>query len=153
MQGLLLHSDAITALFLFLSASQAPLVPIVHLPSSASKSFLWYLLPALSPLSLLSSAFIMMSQPWQYQALDLTAGTGQPHSLTNGYTHHHSWSANITGLKTSGCLKFFLFPNVMAILSWIVSLQNSCAPRLTACELIWKWGLYRCNKLNEVTRP
>lgn len=37
------------------------------------------------------------------------------------------------------------------VLNWIVLLQNLCQVGVHACELIWEWGLYRCQIIfNEV---
>lgn len=150
MRGLFLHSDAITARFLFLSVSLAPAV------SAHGASAFW----CFQILSLLFAACTLPTRPSFICFHDDVSALPMPSPWLNGrhrstpLTHQRLYTMAILFMisqrhraKKSGCLKFFLFPNVMAILSWIVSPPNSCVPRTTACELIWKWVLYRCNKL------
>lgn len=39
------------------------------------------------------------------------------------------------------------FPKITVVEGWIVSSQNSTPQRTSACDLIWKWSLCRCNWL------
>lgn len=89
------------------------------------------------------SAFVMTKHLTESQA-----AVNPTNSLPlRDYIHHYSWSAKVIGIKNLERLKFFLFLNIMATLSWLESPQNSCVPRTSECELICKCGLCRCNKL------
>lgn len=108
---------------------------------------------ALVPLLLPSSVFVMMSQPWQWPHTWLNCrhqSTPLSHSLSHSlmviYTSLFTISQS-QGAKQFGMSKILPFPKCNGYTELNSLPPNSHASRTSECELIWKWGLCRCNKL------
>lgn len=46
---------------------------------------------------------------------------------------------------------FFLQIIYTPVVGWIMSSQNLCPPRNSECDLLWKYGLCKCNQITLIT--